>query len=283
MEEIAPGVYVSSFYPGINVGFVVTDDGVIAVDTPPLPADAWAWREHVLKATGSPLRYVVLTDHHLDRLIGVGWLGAPVIAGRGTLRRLQEGGESFWRAAIEEWARLRPDVEGLGRVRPVLPEVTVAGRITLHGSPPVVVEAVAGAAPGSVWVWLPRQEVLFAGDTVVVGVHPPLAETPDSGAWLKTLVRLRRARFPARLIVPGRGPVCGKEATRGLSEYIRCVRRRIRSVHTAGGSRGDLSALVAEFLPLFPAEGEERERMQRRIRASLERVYEELQPEEVGR
>ncbi|HIE39495.1 MAG TPA: MBL fold metallo-hydrolase [Anaerolineales bacterium] len=280
MEEIAPGVYVSSFYPGINVGLIVTDGGPIMVDSPPLPDDARAWRERAEEVAGGPIRYVVLTDHHPDRLIGAGWPGAPVVAGRGAFRRLREGGESLWRAVVEEWVRRRPGAEGLADARPVLPEVIVAGRVSLHGSVPVVVESVPGAAPGSVWVRLPEQEVLFAGDTVVVGAHPFLAEAPDTRAWLETLVDLRRPWFPARLIVPGRGPVCDKEATRDLSAYIQRVRRRIRSVHTAGGGRGDLAGLVEEFLSLFPIEEGERERVQRQVRAGLERVFEELRPEE---
>lgn len=278
MEEVAPRVYAASFYPGINVGFIVTEDGAIAVDAPPLPSDAIEWRATIEQVAGGPIRYLILTDPHPDRLIGTGWMEAPIVAGRQTLQYLLEGGEPLWRAMIEEWAHRRPDVEHVEKARPVLPEILVAGRITLHGSQPVTVESVAGAAPGSVWVRLLAQEVLFTGDTVVVGSHPPLSRAPDTQAWLRTLVELRRARSPAQHIVPGRGPVCDKDATRSMSQYIQQVRRRVRSVHAAGGNRGDLAALVPEFLSFFPI-AEERERVQRRVRAGLERVYEELRPQ----
>lgn len=43
-------------------------------------------------------------------------------------------------------------------------------------------------------------------------------------------------------------------------------------------ARADMEALVAEVLPLFPAL-EEREAVQRRIKAGLDRLYEELWPE----
>jgi glyoxylase-like metal-dependent hydrolase (beta-lactamase superfamily II) len=279
MEQIAPGAYVSTFYPGINAGFVVTDKGVVAIDAPPLPADAHTWRERITEIAGGPIRYVVLTDDHPDRLLGVGWMEAPVVAGRGTLRRLQENGDAYWRAAVEEWERRRPEAKGLDQARLVLPEVVVAGRITLHGSPPVIAETVAGAAPGSVWVMLAGQEILFAGDTVVVNRHPPLATAPDTRAWLKTLVELRRARFPVKHIVPGRGPVSKKDATRGLSEYIQRARRRIRSLHAAASPRGDLVELVAEFLSLLPVEEEEQEWVRRQVRDGLEHLYEQLRPE----
>jgi len=280
MQEIAANVYVSEVDPGINVGFIVTETGVVAVDAPPLPADAIAWREQILDAGYGPIRYVVLTDEHPDRLPGLHWLDAPVVAGRGALQRLKEDGEARWRTILEDWSRRRPEVQDLDRVRRVMPDIAVAGRILLHGTPPVAIESVAGAAPGSVWVTVHDEEVLFAGDTVVVGDHPPLIAAPDTRAWLKTLVGVRRERFPARLIIPGRGPVGEKEDTRGLSHYIQLARRRIRSLHTAGAGRGEVAGLVPEFLDLYPVAEKRREWVERQIQQGLEHVYEELRPEE---
>jgi len=279
MEQIDSGIYVETFYPGVNVGLIATDEGAVLVDAPPLPADARAWRKRVLETTGGPIRYVVLTDGHPDRLLGVGWMEAPVVAGRGTLQRLLEEGEVIWRAAVEQWSSRQPDADGLDQARLALPQVVVSGRITLHCSIPVTVETVAGAAPGSVWVRLLQRRILFAGDTVVVGSHPFLAAAPDTGAWLRTLVELRRPRFPVTKIVPGRGPVSGKDATYGLSEYIRQARRRVRSLHTASGDHADLAGMVAEFLSKFSVEKRERKWVQRQVRSGLERLYEELRPE----
>lgn len=280
VEEIASGVYVSSFYPGINVGLIVTDGGAVAVDAPPLPADAQSWREWILATTGGPIRYVLLTDPHPDRLVGVGWLGAPVIAGGFVFRQLREGGESWWHSLLEEWAQNQPGGVEIEPAPQVLPEIIVNGSVTLHSTVPVVVELVAGATPGSIWVRLPQQAVVFAGDTVVVGRHPLLSAAPDTRAWLETLVELRRSRSPVRLIVPGRGPLARKEDTRELSEYIQRVRRRVRAVRTAGGRRSDLARLVPEFLSLFPVEKSLQERAWREVQAGLERVFEELAQEE---
>ena len=37
IQEVAPGVYVETGFHGANVGFVVTDEGVILIGTPLLP------------------------------------------------------------------------------------------------------------------------------------------------------------------------------------------------------------------------------------------------------
>ena len=45
-----------------------------------------------------------------------------------------------------------------------------------------------------------------------------------------------------------------------------------------GLARVDTATLVAELLPLFPVPDVERELIQRRIKAGLDRLYEELRP-----
>lgn len=280
LEEIATGVYVASAFPDVNLGLILVDGGAVAVDAPALPADARTWREQVCALAAGPIRYTILTDHHPDRAFSAGLLGAPIVAGRETLRLLREAGEEYRRAAIEEWRQQGfRETPGPGDHRLALPDAGVAGRIILHTCPQVVVETVAGAAPGSIWILLPQQGVLFAGDTIVTATHPLLGSAPDTGAWLETLVTVRRSRFPASIIVPGRGPVGDHEQTHPLSEYIQLVRRRIRSLHRAGRSRNGLAGLVGELLAAFPVTDADQDRTQRRIRSGLERVYAELRPD----
>lgn len=276
MREIAPNVYVSAFYPGINLGCIRTTDGVVAVDAPLRREDALAWREQIRELTGQPLRWLVLTDYCPDRLPGAAWMGAPVIAGREAAHRFGEGGDMLWRLTMEEWARRRPGAVEWETVRLPRPHLAVAGRVTLHTSPLVVIEPVAGPTAGSIWVRLPELGIIFTGDVVVCDTIPPLSESPDSRAWLTTLVEMRRERFRVTQIVPGRGPVCDKAATLPQSEYIQRMRRRVRSFQLAGGERGGLSALTGEFLSVFPLRDDEREWARREVLASLERVYDEL-------
>ena len=280
MKEIASNVYASTEFPGVNVGFIVMPEGAIAVDAPILPQDARAWRQQVVEIAGGPILYVVLTDTHPDRLLSAGLLEAPIVAARAAHDQASAYTEGFWRGVVESWARRFPEAaDDLSGVSVVLPEVMFSSGLILHkGGVDVTVKRVDGAAPGSAWVYLPEQDVLFAGDTVVAGSHPFLRAAPDTKAWLRTLTALRRARFSKTTIVPGRGPLCGQAASRPLSEYIVLARRRVRSLHTSG-ARPDVGDLVAEMLPLFPVPEDERELVPRRIKAGLDRLYEELETE----
>lgn len=281
MKEIAPNIYASTEYPGVNVGFIVLPAGVIAVDAPTLPGDARAWRQRLVETTGgSPILYVVLTDTHPDRLLNAGLLKAPIVAARAAYDRASAYTDGFWHTVIEGWTRRYPEAaDDLAGARVTLPEIMFTRCVTLRkGGMDVTVERVAGAAPGSARIYLRKQAVLFAGDTLIVEAHPYLTAAPDTRAWLNTLKSLRRARLSKITIVPGRGPLCDQFATRPLSEYLTLARRRVRSLHAAGRARVDTATLVAELLPFFPIPDDEHDLIQRRIKAGLDRLYEELRP-----
>ena len=277
MKEIAPNIYVSTEFPGVNVGFIVMSGGAIAVDAPTLPRDAQTWRQQIVETAEGPILYVVLTDGHPDRLLSAGLLGAPIVAARGSYERASAYTDGFWRGIVEGWVRRYPDAaDDLSRTSIVLPEIMFTAGLTLHkGGLDVTVRQVSGAGPGSAWVHLPDGDVLFAGDTVIVDEHPFLYAAPDTKVWLNTLRMLRRPRFSGTTIVPGRGSLCDPAASRPLSDYIALARRRMRSLHTSG-VRADTGTLVAEMLPLFPFPDDERELVARRIKAGLDRLYEEL-------
>ena len=117
--------------------------------------------------------------------------------------------------------------------------------------------------------------MLFAGDTVVIGQHPPLAEA-SSKAWLDALVHLRRERVKADIIVPGRGPISPKSATQPLSSFLRRVRRRVQSLYKAGRPRADTTALIPDFVVMLPDGGVPRDWLQRQLKAGLDHVYDEF-------
>jgi cyclase len=279
MKEIVPNIYVSTEYPGVNVGFIVRPEGVIAVDAPTLPKDARAWRRRIAATTASPILYTVLTDTHPHRLLNAGVLEAPIVAARAAYARAADYTDGFWRNVVRRLIRHYPDLGGsLADVNIVLPEILFNNNLTLHkGKVDVTVERVAGSAPGSAWIDLHEEGVLFTGDTLVAETHPIMDASPDTKAWLNTLTTLRRRQLSDVTIVPGRGPLCDQSASQHLSEYIRVARRRARSLYKAGRTPGGMDEFVSEMLSLFPTPEDEREQLQRRVQSGLERVYEEFQ------
>jgi glyoxylase-like metal-dependent hydrolase (beta-lactamase superfamily II) len=225
-----------------------------------------------------------LTDAHPDRLLGAGLLGAPLVASRQAYDNAATYTDGFWRSVVDRWARRHPDAaDELDASNVVMPQVLFSDTITLRkGGEDVVLTKIEGAAPGSIWMCIAEQSVLFAGDTVVSGFHPTVASSPDTGAWLETLRTLRRPRFSEVKIVPGKGLLCDGRETQALSDYLVLARRRIRSLHAASRPSRDISTLISELLSAFPVPPGERDWVQRCIKADLDQLYSDLQPEPAG-
>ena len=277
MHTVASNVFVETNYPGVNVGVIVTERGAICIDSPPCPTDAQEWISRVRSTFDVPIRYLILTDSHPDRTVMSGAFQTRIIAHKHAQEKIAGYGNRLPGPLLESittrYDLLRKELNGNSISRP---QISFCEQATIHlGELEVSVLHMPSATRGSLWVYLRDDQIVFTGDTVVIDQHPPLAEA-DSKSWLDILVHLRRERFKASVIVPGRGPLCDKTATAPISEYIRMARRRVHSLYRAGRPRADTTALIPEFLPAFPHADVPREWLQRQLKAGLDHIYDEF-------
>jgi len=281
MDKLTSQVFVESGYRGCTVGAIVTPRGVVCVDTPLLPAEARHWHTRLAELTKQPIIYTIYTDGHRDRVLGQQWLGGQVVAHEATWEKLRSYGDAMRQQVIEflQHHGAPEAAEELARhLQLGLPQFTVSngGKLALHlDKPKIVVRPVGGATPGSLWVELPDQGVVFAGDVVTQSTHPFMSEATTS-IWLARLAELRAADYFATKIVPGRGHGYRRADIRVVADYLGEMRRRVQQLLTERRGKFDAAELLPEFLDWFPIPNDEHERVQRRIRAGLERVAEEL-------
>jgi len=283
MQQIGRGIYVETGYRGGNVGFVVTGEGVIIIDTPLLPLEARQWRAEIAKVTDQEVIYIINTDYHSDRVVGNHIFGAPVIAHELGWMKMRSYRDSFRHRLVDAF-KSEPEVAASFKgLRIVTPQITLTDRMVLHkGNKALRLIHVGGHTPASAIVHIPGDGVLFAGDVVVNDAQPLMGEA-NSKAWLNALTYIRRPWVKAEIIVPGEGETCGKEATEKLSRYIRRLRARIRGMYATGHSRGEALASVAEMIDFFPTtDDEKRGKARQRLRANAGRVYEEMKASGAG-
>jgi cyclase len=277
VQELAPGVYIETSFRRVNVGAILTHAGFVLIDTPPYPEDALIWRNRLVEHSNQPILAIVNTDCHVDRILGNGWFDARVIVAHDdTIARLENLPSSFLDSAIDTLAHNFVERSSFSGAQLKIPTVGFTYRMHLrYGGRNIPLLAMPGPTTGNLWVHLPEQRIVFVGDSVIADQHPYISSS-STKSWLDGLTILRRSRFAADWIVPGRGPLVGKEATEPVSNYLRLARRRVQSLYRAGRPRADTSTLVPELLELFPYHESDLEQIQRRIKAGLDRIYEEI-------
>jgi cyclase len=273
MKEIAPGIYVHSGYEGANVGCILTDVGAIVVDTPLIPADGKAWAAEVAGVAERVL-FVFNTDHHRAHIIGNQYFDAPVIAHEMAWKEMSNYRDAFIERTKNIFKRQPEIVAQFDEVVIKKPEITFTGQLIVKkGGREVYFVRLGGHTPATSGVWLPRERVLFTGDVVVVGEHPSLGQS-NSKEWLEVLTRLRKMSLAA--LVPGHGPLCDVEATQPISDYIRLLRSKVRNQFKSGRSKSEAAVVISQMIDHFPYRPGDRSFVEKRIRAGVSRVYDEI-------
>lgn len=279
MHEIARGVYYEDAYCSGNVGLVLTGEGAVLIDSPMLPKEAWEWLRKVTSMTKKGISMLINTDYKVERVLGNCFFPANVnIAHQLAWAELQRYDEAFLQRYVSHYKECdTSNVADLTKARVVLPELTLTVDMTIYkGHRTLRLIHAGGHTPASIMVHLPDEGVLFSGDVVVCGEHPSLAQA-NSMRWLHALEIIRRLDN-VDVIVPGRGRACDLAATEVLTEYIRQMRERVYQCYTDGYTRRETVDRVKmqDFFPIPPAK---REDVERRIRSSVERVYDEFKKE----
>ena len=99
-EELAEGVYAFTAEGDPNLGAVVGEHGVLAVDARATPAAAREWLDALRAVTDAPIRYLVLTHYHAVRVLGASAFDAERIVAH---ERTREYLRTLWEttAAVE--------------------------------------------------------------------------------------------------------------------------------------------------------------------------------------
>ncbi len=272
MQRLAGNTYIETGFAGVTVGAVVTKAGIVVIDTPTRPSDARQWREKLATLSPKPILYVINTDQHRDRVLGNQWFEAPVIAQEWVGERMRLYPEIIKSGGIDttsDYDLLRE----LAGVRVIPPQLTFSEELTLlKGEREILIRHQPAQSPGASWVLLPETGVIFTGDSVVIDTHPRLAEA-NFEAWLTSLEELRKVKFPAKVIVPGRGKPTDKAGVKYTQDYLKSARRKLEGLLKSNRSRLEAATVTAGLLKQFPVHDSQREAVSRRVRTDVEHWY----------
>ena len=209
VKKIKDGIYV---YAGkdqnSNCGIVVTQDGVLMIDSGHTPVESHAIAAILKKLSAQPVRYIIHTEPHGDHTVGDFVFSPPAVV-------IAHQGAGAWLKKNYSAERIQKTMAGSPAMRvayqgyrPVMPDIEYHQQMTLNLGERtfelIYLKDVHSEADTA--IWLPKERVLFASAAVGVKRFPnfrPNVTIPDILTGIKKMKALNPEVVIAGHGVPG--------------------------------------------------------------------------------
>ena len=232
-------VFFSDLYVQVTAGVIVTEAGVIVIDTLLYPEETKQIRRFIDERLQKPVRYVINTHHHADHTTGTCFFPeAEVVAHRLCREILDTRG----RESLAHSKRSSPE---MADIELVLPEIVFDESLTLRtGDKTLHLQHMPGHSVDCIGVWVEEDNVLFAADTVM-----PVPYFVDGSYedFLATLKSLDGREYEA--IVQGHGDIIlrgeVKSRIRQDIRYLEKLQTKIEKALAAASEPDDINQALA--------------------------------------
>jgi len=269
MQKITQNVFVETGFRGCNVGFVVTEAGVVMIDTPYIPRDAVKWRDEIAKH--GTVRYLINTEPHADHFTGNYFFEGTVVAHDGTRQAILDASVAQLREYLKQ-----TDPESLPLVdkfsyRP--PTITLSQRLTLYsGSHTFQLINLPGHTRFQLAVYIPGESVVFTSDNVFGRVQAWLHQALPY-EWLESLKQIQK--LEADILVPGHGEICSRDYIPEMSAFIQSWIDEVKAAIDQGMSLQEAQDKIS-LLDRYPMQAGAEARANMLQRMNVARLYEVL-------
>jgi phosphoglycerate dehydrogenase-like enzyme/glyoxylase-like metal-dependent hydrolase (beta-lactamase superfamily II) len=235
VKEVAPGVFfrysaISAtdkdvIFGGSNNIWVVFEDYVVVIDAN-FPQGASEVIDAIKKTTDKPIRYVLDTHHHGDHSYGnavFSQAGASIVAQTKCYRLLRDNGPLEFKQAGSGPAGRKDVKESSLKV----PSLVFDDKLVFDDGKQRVEFLFLGHAhtAGDAFAYLPKHKLLCTGDACVNGAFNFMGHS-DSASWIRVLDRAEQ--LDVKWVLPGHGPIAGKELLAKQRRYFVELRRQVQ-------------------------------------------------------
>ena len=247
IKQLKEGIYA---YVGKNLnsncGIILTQDGVVLIDSGHSPTDSRAILEAVKKLTPLPVRFLIDTEPHPDHTTGHFVFSPPaiVIAHEGATESMK-GRERDDPQRIQKLAAVSPEMRAaLEGYRFIPPQVEYRQKMTLNvGERTFELMYLKGVhSEADTAVWLPKERVLFSASGIVVNqfnILRPFVTVPDILAAAKMLKGLN-----PEYVIPGHGIPGTVKIFEDTEKYYALLLERVGKMVKEGKSLDEIKKEV---------------------------------------
>ncbi len=236
-------------------GVVITAKGVVLIDSGATYEGAARIHQIIKSITTQPVKIVINTGGQDHRWLGNDYFkkrGAMIIANQRAVADQKQ-------RKVNQLSRLANllDAKGIKKTR-----ASYASKIfdkeldfDLDGIKFKLIYAGQAHTPGDIFVWLPTQKIIFAGDIIYTERMLSIHDSSKTKTWLSAFNAI--AILKPNIIVPGHGhPTSLMNAKKDTYDYLVFLRKNISEYMQIGGSIeniGNLDQSSFRYLKNFKA------------------------------
>ncbi|MEP6435260.1 MAG: MBL fold metallo-hydrolase [Lentilitoribacter sp.] len=233
----APPTYENSGHNN-NLSFIITGDGVVVINGGAAYSLAKALHEEIQKITDQSVKYVINENGQGHAALGNSYwaeLGVPIIAHVEAKHELEERGHQI----LENMKRYNRDKsEGTTIALPTDlfedKKIIELGDFTIE-----ILHLGPAHSPGDTQVWLPKQNLVIAGDMAFHERLLPIFDDTMTAEWVETWETEFEA-LKATFVIPGHGhPTNMDQVRRYTYDYLVYLRGKIGEHLEEGGDLAD--------------------------------------------
>jgi glyoxylase-like metal-dependent hydrolase (beta-lactamase superfamily II) len=279
LKPVADGIYAAIAAPrykvNSNAAVILTNDGVVVVDSHSKPSAAFALYREIQSITKQPIKRIINTHFHWDHWQGnqvyaEAFPGLEIITSERTRENLTRpdagsGGVAY----IEKQLQLVPkEIEKLGndlasatdanlrqteayleelrKMKPALPTRTFDQTVTLNvGDREIQILLLGrGHTDGDVFIHLPKEKVVATGDALIDWM--PFMNDGYPEDWVRTLDALEKFDFTQ--IIPGHGGVMPKQQLTFFRGYLTDLVAAVKKADADGASLDEMKRTLPDRL-----------------------------------
>lgn len=221
VKQITSDIYFFFDHGGANSAFLVTDEGVLVIDTRSSPGLGQDLLDRIRMVTNKPIKWVINSHFHNDHIFG----NAAFKAAGATFVTQKETARIMKQVYPKELAQGRNGVlenhADPNEVKLILPDVTFDTEMTIYlgGREVRLLYLGPGQQAGDTFVLFPQERVLFTPGAVVNHNIPNMSYTPSVDDWIK-LVDQIAARDDYDSILPAHGDVMNHEDVKDFAAML---------------------------------------------------------------